>query len=285
MNDQRRHDDAQGAANQASFPYSGDDRLGVDMDMDLWNAEVIHENALAAAQLQHQKIRESALRAIELHRLELERDVLRRQAEEEETRLRIAQEKAREEEKIRLAQERARIAEAEAREKARILEEAEAREKARVAEEAEAREKARIAEEEAKKAAARQASQIKNSAPSVSQNTVVSVPENNPSSNLGVQVNGQPTQPPVSQSKPAASASAKVATPFPIDEYARIHQSLKELRRGIADMGTQNNDFKKKVGEMRREIRKSVGQLREGKGANAKPVSRVYPVKLCPSDG
>ncbi|KAH8821864.1 GLE1-like protein [Xylogone sp. PMI_703] len=259
------------------------------MEFEAWNAELIHENALAAAQLEHQKIRESALRVIELHRLRVEREFLRRQAKEEETRLRIAQEKAQEAERIRIAQEQARIAE----------------------------EQARKAAEEAKKAATppppppppsppKPASPVTAPQPPHQVNggkALATPPAPKPSTpaahappfsplapETAPRQNGQavpstqqqlPTTSLQSSAGPKVSSIAtttrkQVKSVFPIDEYAQIHKNLKQLRRGIATMSAQNNDFKKKVGEMRREIRKSVGQLRDGKGANTKPNQKIF---------
>ncbi len=50
--------------------------------------------------------------------------------------------------------------------------------------------------------------------------------------------------------------------------YLEIHRSLKELRKGLAAQGAQNPELKNAMGNMRREIRKCVGQIREGKGTN-----------------
>ncbi|RFU28303.1 hypothetical protein B7463_g8027, partial [Scytalidium lignicola] len=303
MNDQTVHDDALKAAQQASFLHPGDSSAA--MELEAWNAELIHENALAAAQLEHQRVRDSALRVIELHTLRVEREILRRQAKEEETRLRIAQEKAQEAEKVRIAQEKARLAE----------------------------EQARKAEEDAKKAAAatppppppsppkatspvsapqppRQVDQEKALvAPAVGPNHSESAAQRSQTSTSASQLTTSPEhsstfrqnaqlahhiqqqqqqqQPPPatsfqslagSKDSPATtkSTTAQTKSTFPIEEYARIHKTLKDLRRGIARMGAQNNDFKKKVGEMRREIRKSVGQLREGKGANTQPNQKIF---------
>ena len=50
--------------------------------------------------------------------------------------------------------------------------------------------------------------------------------------------------------------------------YLDIHRSLKGLRKGLAAQGAQNPELKNVMGNMRREIRKCVGQIREGKGTN-----------------
>jgi len=54
--------------------------------------------------------------------------------------------------------------------------------------------------------------------------------------------------------------------------YQAIHQSLKDLRRFMMAQAKGNPVLKKRMGDMRREIKKCVGQLTEGKGANRGPV-------------
>ncbi|KAL2129368.1 hypothetical protein VTI74DRAFT_7886 [Chaetomium olivicolor] len=53
----------------------------------------------------------------------------------------------------------------------------------------------------------------------------------------------------------------------PPDRYAEIHKNLKALRKSIAEQGAANRALKEKMGDMRREIRKSVGQLTVSPGA------------------
>ena len=50
--------------------------------------------------------------------------------------------------------------------------------------------------------------------------------------------------------------------------YLEIHRSLKDLRKFMTAQAKQNASLKGAMGDMRRGIRKSVGQLRDGKGAN-----------------
>lgn len=54
--------------------------------------------------------------------------------------------------------------------------------------------------------------------------------------------------------------------------YLEIHSTLKELRHFMDQQSKQNPTLKAKMGDMRRGLRKSVGQLREGRGANTKQV-------------
>ena len=64
--------------------------------------------------------------------------------------------------------------------------------------------------------------------------------------------------------------------------YLEIHKDLKELRIFMNAHAKQNPELKKAMGEMRRAIKKSVGQVREGKGKgkNTKQVCLASP-PLC----
>lgn len=57
--------------------------------------------------------------------------------------------------------------------------------------------------------------------------------------------------------RPAAPPPAQ---PRP-DRYAEIHKNLKTLRKSMAEQAKTNPALKERMGDMRREIRKSVGQL------------------------
>lgn len=71
---------------------------------------------------------------------------------------------------------------------------------------------------------------------------------------------------------PAAPAPAVVQAP---DRYVQIHQSLKKLRASIKQQMTTNPDLKKNAGNMRREIRKCIGQLTGEKGANKQQLEKI----------
>ena len=55
--------------------------------------------------------------------------------------------------------------------------------------------------------------------------------------------------------------------------YLEIHQKLKELRRFMADQGKKNANLKTQMGDMRRAIRKCMGQFTDDKVGNKRPVS------------
>jgi len=56
-------------------------------------------------------------------------------------------------------------------------------------------------------------------------------------------------------------------------QYVALHQRLKVMRKFVIEQAKVNQELKKRVGNMRREIRKSLGQLTGEKGANTVPVS------------
>ena len=75
---------------------------------------------------------------------------------------------------------------------------------------------------------------------------------------LGTQVNGVATSATVT--KTPASAPAQQGP----DRLTLIHKSLKELRKSMLDQAKANPALKARLGDMRREIRKCVGQLTGG---------------------
>lgn len=50
--------------------------------------------------------------------------------------------------------------------------------------------------------------------------------------------------------------------------YVELHKTLKQLREWLQGVVKSNPEAKKAMGDMRRSIKKCVGQLRDGKGAN-----------------
>lgn len=75
-----------------------------------------------------------------------------------------------------------------------------------------------------------------------------------------------------------ASSSSQAPQPTaaePVDRHTIIHQNLKQLRASLASQASGNPALKNRLGDMRREIRKSVGQLSLDRVANRKVVSSV----------
>ncbi|EPE05370.1 gle1-like protein [Ophiostoma piceae UAMH 11346] len=92
-----------------------------------------------------------------------------------------------------------------------------------------------------------------------------------------------PTPAPAVKAPTPASAAASAATPTPApaqppkpDRHIEIHKKLKELRNFMALQSKQNPALKARMGDMRRDIRKSFGQLTSGGlKENKVPVARI----------
>ncbi|KAK6833697.1 GLE1-like protein-domain-containing protein [Apiospora arundinis] len=79
---------------------------------------------------------------------------------------------------------------------------------------------------------------------------------------------------PASQAPTQAQPAKPPAVPD-VDRYVQIHRNLKKLRAQITEHAKTNPELKKLMGEMRREIRKSLGQLTGVKGANKKQLETI----------
>ncbi|KAK4694596.1 nucleoporin GLE1, partial [Lecanoromycetidae sp. Uapishka_2] len=77
---------------------------------------------------------------------------------------------------------------------------------------------------------------------------------------------------------PAQTSTRNAELEAEHSRYLDIHQKLKDLRKSMASQARQNPGLKTAVGEMRREIKKCVGQLREGKGTNKSQLSSIMTV-------
>ena len=257
-----------GVASQESF-YAR-------LDRENHEREIVHKQALAAAAAEHNRIRESA----ELVRKELEQQVQneRRKRDEEQRReleRRRQEQVEREiEEKKLLEKEKAKTAELEAKK-------AEQTERIRRAEaEAAAHQKAEK-DRQSSEAAARAQKEKQNvevqrrlAEPKAAQQTPAPATERTPAATSSA--------PPPAITAPSSSVPAQ-PTRNPEREaeherYLEIHKRLKELRSFMKAEGDKSPDLKTNMGNMRREIRKSVGQLRAGHGANKTPVSPPFPL-------
>ncbi|EPS25682.1 hypothetical protein PDE_00616 [Penicillium oxalicum 114-2] len=59
------------------------------------------------------------------------------------------------------------------------------------------------------------------------------------------------------------------------DRYVELHQTLKQMREWLRGIGKENPALKQAMGDMRRSIKKCVGQLRDGKGANKSQTAQI----------
>jgi nucleoporin GLE1 len=85
-------------------------------------------------------------------------------------------------------------------------------------------------------------------------------------------VNGSSTVTPAPDTSITADGAARSQAAQGPDRYVQIHQNLKKLRASVKQQMTTNLELKKNAGNMRREIRKSIGQLTGERGANKQQV-------------
>ena len=251
-------------------------RLGVTTQEDFYarldrenhEREILHKEALTLAAAEHDRVREGAVAVQKQLQLEIEAERKRRHEEEQRTLETLRQEKAdREIAERRRAIEQAKIDEAnekrlaEAREAAAVAQRKKAQteqhnaEAARRSKEAQdaAEVKRRQVEDEAKRKAAETSSNTREIAVG-------------PQNGLAVPTAAQPTKraPSHTNLDPGRLAEHQ--------RYMEIHRKLKELRKGMLDQVKQNPAMKEIMGNVRRAIKQSVGQLTMGKGVNKVPV-------------
>lgn len=232
--------------------------------------EKAHKAALAAAAIEHERVRRSAEAAAERFQLELEKEKKRKEDEERRELDKKRQEKVeRELAERRREIERAKMTEEEERRVAEARKaQAEAAVKLKLARQREEAELLRQREE------AEQANRKAQDAAAAERTAVTQLPEKPM----------QASQPAIPEPAPSLPSPTLSSSPhFNPDrevehqQYRAIHQRLKEMRRFMIAQGKLDPNLKKKMGDMRREIKKCVGQLTEGKGANRGPVQTRSP--------
>ncbi len=213
--------------------------------------------ALDAATSKHEAVRKDAeaelqryYRAVEeqerLRRQEEERRLLEQQARARAEVERKAKEEAERKARVEIEQAAARkVAEDRAR-----AEEDERRQREDALAKEKAEEKRKQKEEQE---AARQPAEEKAARESAAQTTATS--------GQTIQLQGQPST--------VASPEKKAQH----QRYLQIHQNLKRFRKEFWAQCKRDPSLKSKVGDMRRAVKTSVGQLTEAKGANKQPVT------------
>lgn len=242
------------------------------------NNELSHQSALAAAQAEHKRVREAAIRVYELHELREEHQRILELERKEQERLRA---------EAAIVEEERRLRELKAKTVPKLPPEpvpAPAPPK-----KVEPTPAPRPEPPKPQEPVKQPISEIKQqpvasaAAPQVNgflggQNKLAT---NNAFAST-TQASSAP-KPPPAQASPAAQAPAvqapaagslsaqKIAL---AERYVEIHKELKRLRQVLqAEAKVPGSPLKGKMGTYRREIRVSIGQLTGGKGANAQPVS------------
>ncbi|KAJ5578016.1 uncharacterized protein N7459_006980 [Penicillium hispanicum] len=211
--------------------------------------EAVHTAALDEAAAFHDRIREEAEATLREHLRAEEEERRRKEEEARKERERIEREKA---EKLRREQEEAARLEAErkAREAAKKKAEEEVeRTRRAAAEEKERKERQELERVEAEKK--RQEEAAKNAKEQAEQ-----------------QARAQQQQ----------KIGGGRLTPEEIrvqERYVELHKVLKDMRKWLQGVGKQQLPVKQAMGDMRRAIKKCVGQLRDGKGTNKQQTQQI----------
>ena len=249
--------------------------------------EMVHKKALAAAAAEHDRVRESA----ESVRKELEQQVQDERLRREEEAKRRAQERKKQEQVARGIEVKRLEEEKKQQQLARVIKEKKqlGKEKAKTAEknaeleqlrreEAQAYAQALKAEKQRQDSeAAALAKKEKHNAELQRGLIEVKIAQQKPASITQTTPAAVVTKPhpPTTAPTPAAQVHPTQDSQREAEHkrYLVIHKRLKELRTFIVSGGAGSPDLKRNMGDMRREIRKSVGQLRVGQGTNKVPVT------------
>ena len=235
------------------------------LDQQSHEREIIHRNALAAAVAQHTRVRESAENARRELELRIENERQRREEEERRELREREQEKAERE----LYQKRA---EAERFRQAQL--EREKREQAR--KDAEAARKQ--LEEKVRKDDVTRKEAERKSAAAKQQALEAREAERKANEAKAVEARSRVLTQASTQNATTVRPTAVLSTSAPPEReaehqrYLAIHKNLKQLRKFVVAESKKHDELKQNMGDIRRQIRKSIGQLTIGQNANKKPV-------------
>ncbi|KAL8724439.1 MAG: hypothetical protein Q9181_006820 [Wetmoreana brouardii] len=228
------------------------------LDRESQEREAAHKNALAIAIARHEQVRKDA-EAERDRQIKLEAERREAEARQEEERERQARAERENAEKQRAAER----AEAAARAERAATREREAEAARQKAEKDRRDSQAAEAKKQEQEAKARKKAE-----------------DERKSEEAATARSSQKTQPiifPTQQSLTSNSQSPlhQLKREEEHKRYLEIHKSLKEMRNFMTEQAKQNPKLKSRTGDMRREIKKSIGQLREGKGANTVPHASI----------
>lgn len=212
--------------------------------------EAAHTAALDKAAAFHDQVREEAEATLRQYLLEEEEERRRKEEEDRKEKERIEFEKA---ERLRRQQEEA----------ARVQAERKAKEEAK-----------RKADEEAERS--RRAAQAEKEREERQQRERVEAEKRKQAEETKKAQEQAEQQARAQQQQKAAGGQL---TPEEIrvqDRYVEVHKVLKDMRKWLQGVGKQQPAIKQAMGDMRRTIKKCVGQLRDGKGTNKQQVSSRF---------
>ncbi|KXG46881.1 uncharacterized protein PGRI_036270 [Penicillium griseofulvum] len=221
--------------------------------------EAVHTAALDEAAAFHDSVREEAETTLKDHLRAEEEERLRKEEAIRKEQERIEREKA---EKLRREQEAAARVEAERQAK----EQAEKKAKEEAAKKAAAVENARKAEVEERLRKEREQADA----------------QKRKQDEEARKVQDEADQKALSQQQQKLGAGNLSAEDIRVQQrYVKLHKTLKEMRKWLKDIGQTQPDLKATMGNLRRSIKKSVGQLRSGTGANKQQVETPSPLIGC----
>ncbi|KAL6402297.1 Nucleoporin GLE1 [Ilyonectria robusta] len=264
-------------ARRSQLLSSPDRKVASRFLLDDRNNEVSHRDALAAAQLEHDRVRKAAIRVYELHELQIEHQ-------------RIVDEERREEERLKtealIVAEEQRLRELRAKTIPRPPPEPprSPTPPPPVKSVAPAKTNGTTPTKESKPpASTTPPSEVKK----VLAAPPSSLPNKPPPTNPFQKTNGLAApQPTAAPAAPVAAPTAQPARSPTVDRYSQIHQELKKLRKELQSQSkVAGSPLKGKMGTFRREIRVSIGQLTSGRGANAVPVAKITAALRASLDG
>ncbi|KAM0799743.1 GLE1-like protein-domain-containing protein [Usnea florida] len=238
------------------------------LDRESHEREALHQQALAAATAKHESVRRTAEQYRERLEEQIQAERKRREDEEQRELEKLRREKVEQEIAERKREvERARAIELEEKRIAEVKrlerESADRRKAERERQDAEtakrreddrkenARQMEKAAAADVRRREATAAAQKTRSAPAVHAPEPIPAPA-----------------PSIEHSTPTTQRNQSTHVEAEHSRYLEIHRALKELRKYMISQAKQNAQLKGAMGDMRREIKKSVGQLRDGKGAN-----------------
>lgn len=255
------------------------------------NHEATHLDALAAAQQEHERVRQAAIRVYELHELKEEHDRIVEQERKEQERLKA---------EAKIAEETRRLQELKAKTIPKPAPPPPEPEPEKVVSPAKTQLPATnntslgspFAPKKTDGAPKEEASPVRlpqtngiftttpkaepaSSAFASNQSNTSTTPLGFPSKPAQSTPQAQLPQPALAKpTQPTAQTAAPATAQDPIlQRYVEIHQELKRLRKDLtAASKVPGSPLKGQMGTFRREIRVSIGQLTHGKGANSQPV-------------
>jgi nucleoporin GLE1 len=256
---------------------------------DLEKTAAVHKDALAAAQEEHRRVRESALRAYRNNELKEAKEKLLEAQLQEAERLRLEAERAELAAKVlELQKKHIPIPSAPAPPPLPPPPEPKPKQGEIIKGEAESKDSSSIqrpavTEVSSEPKGPRSAEPSVQQPPTAPGLTTIRPQIPSTATAIGKSADVVPT---VLKTNKAPANDKVVPSTFPVltrqfsespvaQKYLEIHKKLKQLRAFIMENTKKNPALKNHVGEMRRQIRKSVGQLTEGKGANSVPVGKL----------